>query len=83
MEPSYFEQSSYDKITEGHLQQEDLLEDKKGTNTIAAVETWTLKKDDGRWIDAFEIRFWQIILKAPKKTQHMNISVVKELEEQI
>lgn len=25
---------------------------------IAAAETWTLKKDDRRWIGAFEMRFW-------------------------
>ena len=42
-------------------------------------ESWTVKKAEGRRIDAFELRCWRILLRAPWTERRSKQSVLKEI----
>ena len=42
-------------------------------------ESWTLKKAEGRRIDAFELWCWRRLLNVPWTTRRSNQSILKEI----
>ena len=42
-------------------------------------ESWTVKKAEGRRIDAFELRCWRRLLRVPWTARRSNQSVLKEI----
>ncbi len=48
---------------------------------LYGAETWTLKKEDRRRIDAFEMWVWRRMLRIPWTAYRTNISIVEELDE--
>ena len=42
-------------------------------------EGWTLKKAEGRRIDAFELRCWRRLLRVPWTARGSNQSILKEI----
>ncbi len=50
---------------------------------LYASETWTLKADDKRRIDAFEMWVWRRMLRIPWTAKRTNASIVKELDEPV
>ena len=41
-------------------------------------ESWTVKKDDCRKIDVFELWFWRRLLRVPWTARRSNLSILKE-----
>ena len=50
---------------------------------VYAAETWTMKAEDRRRIDAFEMWLWRRMLRIPWTVRQTNISIVNELDEPI
>ena len=44
-----------------------------------ACESWTVKKAEGRRIDAFEVWFWRRLLRVPWTARRSNKSILKEI----
>ena len=42
-------------------------------------ESWTVKKAEGRRIDAFELWYWRRLLRVPWTARRSNQSIVKEM----
>ena len=42
-------------------------------------ESWTVKKDERRRIDAFELWCWRILLRVPWTARRSNQSILKEI----
>ena len=42
-------------------------------------ESWTIKKDEGRRIDAFELWRWRRLLRVPWTARKSNQSILKEI----
>ena len=42
-------------------------------------ESWTIKKAEGRRIDAFELWYWRRLLRVPWTARRSNQSIVKEI----
>ena len=42
-------------------------------------ESWTIKKDEHRRIDAFELWCWRILLRVPWTARRSNQSILKEI----
>ena len=42
-------------------------------------ESWTVKKAECRWIDAFELRCWRRLLRVPWTSRRSNQSIQKEI----
>ena len=42
-------------------------------------ESWTIKKAECRWIDAFELWFWRRLLRVPWTARRSNLSILKEI----
>ena len=42
-------------------------------------ESWTVKKAECRWIDAFELWCWRRLLRVPWTTRRSNQSILKEI----
>ena len=42
-------------------------------------ESWTVKKAEGRRIDAFELRYWRRVLRVPWTAWRSNQSILKEI----
>ena len=42
-------------------------------------ESWTIKKAEHRWIDAFELWCWRILLRVPWTVRRSNQSILKEI----
>ena len=42
-------------------------------------ESWTIKKTEGRRIDAFELWCWRRLLRVPWTTRRSNQSILKEI----
>ena len=42
-------------------------------------ESWTVKKADGRRIDAFELWYWRRLLRVPWTARRSNQSILKEI----
>ena len=42
-------------------------------------ESWTVKKAEGRRIDAFEVRCWRRLLRVPWTARRSNQSILKEI----
>ena len=42
-------------------------------------ESWTVKKDEHRSIDAFELWFWRRLLRVPWTARRSNQSILKEI----
>ena len=42
-------------------------------------ESWTIKKAEGRRIDAFELWFWRRLLRVPWTARRSNQSILKEI----
>ena len=42
-------------------------------------ESWTIKKTEGRRIDAFELWFWRRLLRVPWTARKSNQSILKEI----
>ena len=45
-------------------------------------ESWTIKKADGRGIDAFELWYWSRLLRVPWTARRCNQSILKEISPQ-
>ena len=43
-------------------------------------ESWTMKKAEGRRIDAFELRCWRRLLRVPWTARRSNQSILKEIK---
>ena len=46
---------------------------------IYGCESWTIKKAEGRSIDAFELRCWRRLLRVPWTARRSNQSVLKDI----
>ena len=46
---------------------------------IYGCESWTVKKAECRRIDAFELRCWRRLLRAPWTARRSNESILKEI----
>ena len=44
-----------------------------------ACESWTIKKAEHRWIDAFELWCWRRLLRVPWTARRSNQSILKEI----
>ena len=42
-------------------------------------ESWTIKKDEYRRIDAFELRYWRRLLRGPWTAGRSNQSILEEI----
>ena len=42
-------------------------------------ESWTIKKAEGQWIDAFELWCWRRLLRVPWTARRSNQSILKEI----
>ena len=42
-------------------------------------ESWTIKKAERRWIDAFELWYWRRLLRVPGTSRRSNQSILKEI----
>ena len=42
-------------------------------------ESWTIKKAEGRRIDAFELWYWKRLLRVPWTAKRSNQSILKEI----
>ena len=42
-------------------------------------ESWTIKKAEGRRINAFELQFWRRLLRVPWTSRRSNQSILKEI----
>ena len=42
-------------------------------------ESWTIKKDERRKIDAFELCFWRRLFRVPWTARRSNKSILKEI----
>ena len=42
-------------------------------------ESWTIKKDEHRRIDAFELWYWRRLLRVPWAARRSNLSILKEI----
>ena len=42
-------------------------------------ESWTIKKAEGRRIDAFELWCWRRLLRVPWTARRSNLSILKEI----
>ena len=42
-------------------------------------ESWTIKKAECQWIDAFELWFWRRLLRVPWTARRSNQSILKEI----
>ena len=42
-------------------------------------ESWTIKKAELRWIDAFELWYWRRLLRVPWTAKRSNQSILKEI----
>ena len=48
-------------------------------NTLKESESWTVKKDECRRIDAFELWCWRRLLRVPWTSRRANQSILKEI----
>ena len=48
---------------------------------LSGAETWTLKQEDRRRIDAFEMWVWRRMLRIPWTARRTNVSIAEELDE--
>ena len=46
---------------------------------VYGCESWTVKKAEGRKIDAFELWCWRRLLRVPWTTRRSNQSILKEI----
>ena len=46
---------------------------------IYRCESWTIKKAEGRRIDAFELQYWRRLLRVPWTARRSNQSILKEI----
>ena len=46
---------------------------------VYGCESWTVKKAEGRRIDAFELRCWRRLLRVPWTARRSNQSILKEI----
>ena len=46
-------------------------------------ESWTVKKAEGRRIDAFELWFWRRFLRVPQTARRSNQSILKEISPEL
>ena len=42
-------------------------------------ESWTIKKAEHRWINAFELKYWRRLLRVPWTARRSNQSILKEI----
>ena len=42
-------------------------------------ESWTIKKAEQQWIDAFELWYWRRLLRVPWIARRSNQSILKEV----
>ena len=42
--------------------------------------SWTIKKDEHRRIDAFELWYWRRLLRVPWTARRANLSILKEID---
>ena len=76
---------NYDKPRQ-HIQKQRCYFANKGPSIKAMVfpvvygcESWTIKKAEGRRIDAFELWCWRRLLKVPWIARRSNQSILKEI----
>ena len=43
------------------------------------VKSWTIKKAEGRRIEAFELWYWKRLLRVPQTAKRSNQSILKEI----
>ena len=46
---------------------------------IYGYESWTIRKAEGRTVDAFELWFWRRLLRVPWTARRCNQSILKEI----
>ena len=46
---------------------------------IYGCESWTIKKAEGQWINAFELWCWRILWRVPWTARRSNQSILKEI----
>ena len=46
---------------------------------LYGCESWTIKKAELRWIDAFELWYWRRLLRVPWTAKRSNQSILKEI----
>ena len=46
---------------------------------IYGCESWTIKKAEHRWIDAFELCYWRRLLTVPWTARRSNQSILREI----
>ena len=46
---------------------------------VSGCENWTIKKDEGQRIDAFELWCWRRLLRVPWTARRSNQSILKEI----
>ena len=46
---------------------------------VSPYESWTIKKDECRKIDAFELWYWRRLLRVPWTARRYNQSILKEI----
>ena len=46
---------------------------------VYRCESWTIKKDECRRIDAFELWCWRRLLRVPCTAKRSNLSILKEI----
>ena len=49
------------------------------TDSMDGCESWTIKKAEGRRIDAFELCCWRRLLRVPWTARRSNQSILKEI----
>ena len=42
-------------------------------------ESWTIRKAEHRWVDAFELQWWRRLLRVPWTARRSNQSILKEI----
>ena len=73
---------SYDKPRQ-HLKSRDITlpTEVQIVNLVVmyGYESWTIKKAEGWWTDAFELWYWRRLLRVPWTTRKSNQSILKEI----
>ena len=46
---------------------------------MCEYESWTIKKADQQWIDAFELQCWRRLLRVPWTARRTHQSILKEI----
>ena len=63
----------------GRVFQDQITEFETETTVMYGCESWTIKKAEHQRIDAFELRCWRRVLRAPWTSRKSNQSILKEI----